>query len=125
MYIYEFNFFRYDHTTSLTVHIKHIKSTNIKHFDLRLLTEEKSERIVRFFPEKHKLLKVIEQENDGCEIKRFKRTEQKYILITDYITFKKMRLDFKQPIHNAVFQEISTVKKELPFLDMVNVKGIV
>ena len=30
-----------------------------------------------------------------------------------------------QEIHNAVFQEISTVENELPLLDMVNFKGIV
>ena len=37
-----------------------------------------------------------------------------------------MKLDFLQPIHNAVFQEISTVENELPPLfDMVSVNGIV
>ena len=30
-----------------------------------------------------------------------------------------------QPIHNAVFQEISTMKNELLLLDMVNIKGMV
>ena len=55
---------------------KHKVSTKKKYFDFQLLTEEKSERILCFSPEKHKLLKVIEQENDGCEIKRFKRTER-------------------------------------------------
>ena len=36
-----------------------------------------------------------------------------------------MKLDIMQPIHNAVFQEISTVGNELPFFDMANVKGII
>ena len=35
-----------------------------------------------------------------------------------------MKLDFMQPIHKKVFQEISTVENELLF-DMVSVKGIV
>ena len=38
---------------------------------------------MRFSPEKHKLLKVIEQKNDGCEIKRFQKTERNDSLITD------------------------------------------
>ena len=47
-------------------------------------------------------------------------------MITDYNSIKKMKLDFLQPIHNAVFQEISTVENELPPLfDMVSVNGIV
>ena len=41
-----------------------------------------------FSLEKHKLLKVIEQEKAGCEIKQFKRTEQNDILITDYTSTK-------------------------------------
>ena len=47
------------------------------------------ERIVRFPPKKHKCLKFIEQENKGCEIKWFKRTELHDILITDYTCIKK------------------------------------
>ena len=78
-----------------------------------------------FSPEKQKLLKVTEQERAGSEIKRFKRTEPNDILITDYISIKKMKLNFTQPIRNAVFQEILTVENELPLLDMVNVKEIV
>ena len=56
-------------------------STNKKYFDFRLLTRENSELTVCFSPEKHispekhKLLKVIEQENAGSELKQFKRTE--------------------------------------------------
>lgn len=46
------------------------------YFDFRLIAKEKSEQIVCFSPEKHKLSKGIEQENDECEIKRFKKTEQ-------------------------------------------------
>ena len=89
---------------------------------MRFLTQENS---VWFSPEKHKLLKDIEQEKAGCEIKQFKGTERNEILITDYTSIKKMKLGFMQPIHNAVFQEISTVENELPLFDMVNVKGIV
>ena len=33
-------------------------------------------------------------------------------------------MDFTQPVHNAVFQEISTVENELSLFDVVNVKGI-
>ena len=35
-----------------------------------------------------------------------------------------MKLDIMQPIHNEVFQEISTVENELPMLEIVNVKGM-
>ena len=47
--------------------IKHKVLTNKNYFDFQLLTEEQSERTVCFSPENCKLLKVIEQENDGCE----------------------------------------------------------
>ena len=43
-----------------------------------------------FSPEKLKLLKVIKQENEDCEIKRFKRTEQKDILKSDHDSFRKL-----------------------------------
>ena len=36
-----------------------------------------------------------------------------------------MKLNFIQSIHNAVFQEISTVENQLPLFDLVNFKGIV
>ena len=36
-----------------------------------------------------------------------------------------MELDFRQPVHNLVFQEISSVENELSLFDMVDVKGIV
>ena len=52
-------------------------STNKRYFDFRLITEENSER------------KVIEQENTGCEVKRFRRTERNDILITDYTSSKR------------------------------------
>lgn len=34
-------------------------------------------------------------------------------------------MDFTRPIHNAVLQEILTVKNELPLLEMINVKRII
>ena len=68
--------------------------------------------------------KVIKDEKSGCEIKRYKRTERNDILITDFTSIKKLKLDFTQPVHNAVFQEISTVENELSLFDVVNVKGI-
>ena len=64
-------------------------STKKKCFDFRSLTQENSEQTVHFSPEKHKLLKVIEQENAGSEIKRFKRTERNDILVTDCTSIKK------------------------------------
>lgn len=70
-------------------------------------------------------MKVIEQESDGCEIKRFKRTERGDILIIYYTSIKKLKLDFMPPIHTAVFQEILRVENKWPLFDMVNVKGIV
>ena len=54
--------------------VKHEVLTNKKYFDFQLLTEEKSERTLCFSPENYNLLKVIKQENDGCEIKPFKST---------------------------------------------------
>ena len=36
-----------------------------------------------------------------------------------------MELDFRQPVHNPVFQEISSVENELSLFDMVDIKGIV
>ena len=55
--------------------IKDKVATNKKYFGFRLLTEEKLERTVWFSPEKQKLLAAIEEENDRCEIKRFKREQ--------------------------------------------------
>ena len=46
-------------------------------------------------------------------------------MIADYTSIKKMELDFRQPVHNPVFQEISSVENELSLFDMVDVKGIV
>ena len=83
--------------------IKYKVSTNKKHFDFRLLTEKKSEQTVCFLPEKHKLLKVIEQENEGCKIKRFRRTECNDTLITDSTSIKKkkMKLGFSRNINSG------------------------
>ena len=77
-----------------------------------------------FSPEKHKLFKVIKDEKSGCEIRRYERTEQNDVLITDFTSIKKLKLDFTQSVHNAVLQEISTVKIELSLFDVVNGKGI-
>ena len=104
--------------------IEHKMLNNKKYFDFQLLTKEQSNRTVCFSPENYKLLKVIEQENDGCEIKHFKSTERDEILLSDYTSIKKMELNFMQPIHNAVFQEKSKVENELPLFDMATVKGI-
>ena len=92
-------------------------STDRKYFDFRLLTEEKSERIV-------KLLKVIKDEKSGCEIKCYRRTERNDILVTDFTSIKKSKLNFTPPVHDVVFQEISTVENELSLFDVANVKGI-
>ena len=39
-----------------------------------------------------------------------------------YTPIKKMKLDFMQLIHNAVFQELSTVEDKLTLLEIVNAK---
>ena len=104
--------------------IKHKISIDRKYFDFHLLTEEKSERTVYFSPEKHKLLKVIKDEKSGRDIKRYKRIERNNILITDFTSIKKLKLDFPQPVHNAFFQEISTVENGLSLSNVVNVKEI-
>ena len=75
-----------------------------------------------FSLEEHKLLKGIGQENADCEIKRFRRTERNDVLITYYISIKKMKLDFMQRMHHTVFREISTMENEPPFFGMENVK---
>ena len=82
MHSYEFLIFP-DKTisTSLTGYItnlspiKHQVPTNKKYFDFQLLTEEKSEQTMCFSLEKHKLLKVIDQENEGCEVKRLEQNK--------------------------------------------------
>ena len=131
--LYFFNFFYFSDktiTAPITGHItnlspiKHKISTDRKYFDFRLLTEEKSEQTVCFSPGNNKLLKVIKDEKSSREIKRYKRTERTDILINDFTSIKKLKLDFTQPVHKAVFQEISTVKNELSLFDIVNVKEI-
>ena len=42
----------------------------------------------------------------------------------NWLHLNKIKLDFTQPIHNAGTQEISTMKNELPFFDVLNLKGI-
>ena len=71
------------------------------------------------------VIKKYETGKRVCEIKRFKRTELNYILITHYTFIKKMKLDFTQPIQKAVLQEKWTMENELPMFDIVNVEGIV
>ena len=39
-----------------------------------------------------------------------------------YTPIKKMKLHFMQLIHNAVFQELSTVEDKLTLLEIVNAK---
>jgi len=106
--------------------IKTAKSNNKrKFFDFLLTTNDKHERSVCFSPEKHKLVSEICESKQGCEIKKFKRSDTNDIIVGDYTSVKRTKLDFNQGEVKTEMCSIAYILNESKLFEMVNTKGLV
>lgn len=88
-------------------------------------TGEKRERTVCFSPEKHKLISEIQNQNTGCELKRFKRSGSNDIIINNNSSVKKIKVDFDRPSSEEVkVISIAEVLNEATMYEIVSVSGM-
>ena len=108
--------------------IKMAKSKKRSYFDFSLLNENKQLRSVCFSPEKHKLLTKIHQEkssNIGCEIKNFKNSDVGDLMVTNFTSIKRVKLNFDLPEVETMFTSIADINNEAPLYSVKNVRGMV
>ena len=98
------------------------KDSKRKYFDFDLITYGSKERTVCFSPEKHPLLQYIQKEKTGCELKKFKRSDNSDIMITDFTSVRKLEPDFPNVEFKPEFESISKVINENALYDTVSVK---
>ena len=93
------------------------------HFDLQ--TEDDETRVVSFSPEKHKLLEKIQNQDTGCELKRFPLNSKNEIIINDYTSVREVQPNFQKIEKKRQFVTIAHINDESELYDIVNVTGII
>ena len=52
--------------------------------------------MVFFSPEKHKLLEKIQNQDTGCELKKFRLNSKNEIIINDYASVREVQPNFRK-----------------------------
>ena len=66
------------------------------YFHFHLQTEDDETRVVSFSPEKHKFLEKIQNEDTGCEFKKFRFDSKNEIIINDYTSVREVQPNFRK-----------------------------
>ena len=93
------------------------------HFDLQ--TEDDETREVSFSPEKHKLLEKIQNQDTGCELKRFHLNSKNEIIINGYTSVREVQPNFQKIEKKRQFVTIAHINDESELYDIVNVTGTI
>ena len=93
------------------------------HFDLQ--TEDDETTVVSFSLEKHKLLEKIQNQDTGCESKRFRLNSKNEIIKNDYTSVREVQPNFQKIEKKRQFVTIAHINDELELYDIVNVTGII
>ena len=83
-----------------------------RYFQFTLQTENIEQRVVCFSPEKHKHLTKIEENETGCQLKRFKVNEKNKNLIDDNTTLRESKADFARQNKQRETVTVSHVNNE-------------
>ena len=86
-------------------------------------TDLEVKRVVSFSQEKHKLIKTLNDTDDGCQIKKAKLSETNDILLTDYTTVKKVSPTFTKGNTKMDLQTLGKVNNEIVLFQGIRPKG--
>ena len=85
-------------------------------------------RTVYFSPEKRRLIESIatdEYQNTGCELVNFTKSDNGNLLVTNFTSFKRVKLNFEKPSWIVSYSTVSEILNEKPMYAMINVKGTI
>lgn len=92
--------------------IKLSKDNKRKFFDFELSTKNDQRRSICFSPEKHKLISHMANTKSACEIKKFTENGSDELLIGDYSSVKKTKLDFEMKVFERKLISIENIINE-------------
>jgi len=101
------------------------KDRKRKYFEFSLIQNDATKRAVCFSPEKHELISEIEKEQAGCELRKAKVSASNDIMITDFTSVRKTKINFPKESLKLDFSTIASINNEKSLYERVNVKGIV
>ena len=82
--------------------------------------------MVFFSPEKHKLLEKIQNQDTGCELKKFRLNSKNEIIINDYASVREVQPNFRKiEKKKSQFVTIAHINNESELYNIVNVTGII
>ena len=110
--------------------VKNDKLTNkrkeTKWFEFDFHAETTVRRVVSFSPEKRKLLlSIVDSKNEGCEIKKSKKSSSDDIIINQHSAIKKVKPTFPKHDQDIPISTLTAVINELPLYKRVSVVGLV
>ena len=85
-------------------------------------------RTVYFSPEKRRLIEntaTDEYQNIGCELLNFTKSDNGNLLITNFTSVKRVKLNFEKPSLIFSYSTVSEILNEKSMYAMINVKGTI
>ena len=81
-----------------------------------------------FSPEKRRLIESIatdEDQNIGCELVNFKKSDNGDLLVTNFTSMKRVKLNFEKLSLIISYSTVSEIVNEKPTYALINVKGTI
>ena len=83
---------------------------------------------VCFSPEKRRFIKTTatnEDQSIGCELVSFKKSDNGDLVVTNFISVKRVKLNFEKPSLIIRYSTNGEIVNEKPIYAMINVKGTI
>ena len=103
-----------------------VSKANCSYFEFQIQNSTNQSQTVCFSPKKRKLIESIatnEDYNIGCELVNVKKSDNGDILVTNFTSVKRVKLNFEKPSLIISYSTISEIMYEKPIYAMINVKG--
>ena len=103
-----------------------VSKANCSYFEFQIQNSTNQSRTVCFSPKKRKLIESIatgEDYNIGCELVNVKKSDNGDLLVTNFTSVKRVKLNFEKPSLIISYSTVSEIMNEKPIYTMINVKG--
>ena len=105
-----------------------VSKANCSYFEYEIENSTNQSRTVCFSPEKRRLIESIatdEDQNIGCELAHFKKSDNDDLLVTDFTSVKRVKLNLEKPSLIISYSMVSEIMNEKPKYAMLNEKGTI
>ena len=108
-------------------HYKFLKERAVT-FSLKYRIQRINQERFVFYPKNRRLIETIaigDDENIGCELVNFKKSENGDLLVPDATSVKKVKENFEKPSLIASYSTVSEIVNEKTMYAMTNIKGTI